>query len=426
MKRFLPTLVFLLITVAAVSFIYKDRIFPKPAGETIAGGGGRGSWSRGDEAVSILTGTAKKADVPVYLEGIGTVRAYNSATVRAQVTGRLISVEFSEGQNVNQGDVLARIDPASYQAAYDQAVAKKAIDLATLENARADLKRLEALEKSNYTSAQQADAQRAKVAQTEALMRQDEAAIDSARTDLDRTVIRAPIAGRTGIREVDAGNLVTPGDADGVAVISQLQPISVLFTLPETSVADLIAAQASGAVPLTASAGGKVLGEGALEVIDNRIDQATGTIRLKGVFPNAGLTLWPGQFVNIRLRLKTLPDATVIPSAAVQQGATGRFVYVVQPDKTVKLTLVDVTQEDEDTAVIAKGVAPGYIVAASGFANLQDGSKVRVDGGEGEDRGGRKGVTGGAAGADAQWRPQEGGQPVSEAQAAERRDRRTQ
>jgi multidrug efflux system membrane fusion protein len=386
-KRVLPAFILILVTCAAVAFVYKERLFPKPLGEAAgeegsrAGGGGGGRRSRrggGDpnRPVVVLAVAAKTADVPVYLNGVGTVQAYNSAAVHAQVSGRLIEVDFAEGQDVKQGDVLARIDPATYKAAYDQAVAKKAMDEATLANAKRDLQRYESLQKSAYASEQQAETQRTLVAQTEAQIRQDQAAIDSAKTNLDLTTIRAPFDGRAGIRELDIGNLVTSGDAGSIVVIAQLQPVSVLFTLPETYVGDLVAAKAAGQVALTASVNGKTVGEGALEVIDNRIDQSTGTVRLKGTFPNDKLSLWPGQFVNIRLHLRTLPGATVAPSAAVQQGASGRFVYVPQPDDTVKLTTVEVTQEAEDLAVIAKGIKPGDRVVTSGFANLQDGAKV--------------------------------------------------
>ena len=250
------------------------------------------------------------------------------------------------------------------------------MDEATLANAKRDLQRYESLQKSAYASEQQAETQRTLVAQTEAQIRQDQAAIDSAKTNLDLTTIRAPFDGRAGIRELDIGNLVTSGDAGSIVVIAQLQPVSVLFTLPETYVGDLVAAKAAGQVALIASVNGKTVGEGTLEVIDNRIDQSTGTVRLKGRFPNDKHSLWPGQFVNIRLHLRTLPGATVVPSAAVQQGASGRFVYVPQPDDTVKLTTVEVTQEAEELAVIAKGIRPGDRVVTSGFANLQDGAKV--------------------------------------------------
>ncbi len=391
MKRFFPALVLLIVTAALVGFIYKDRIFPKPTA-TAEQGGAPGFSRRGggpadpSRPVSILAEAASRADVPVYLYGVGTVNAYNSATVRAQVTGRLISVEFQEGQSVKKGAVLARIDPARYQAAYDQAVAKKAMDDSALNNAMADMKRMETLAKSNYTSEQTADAQRAKVEQTRAQLRQDQAAIDSAKTDLDHTIVTAPIDGRTGIRDVDVGNVVTSAEVGGIVTISQLQPISVVFTLPETQISELIASKTAGRVALTASVGGKTIGEGALEVIDSRIDQNTGSVRLKGTFPNEPIALWPGQFVNIRLHLKTLTGATVISSAAVQQGASGRFVYRVQPDNTVKLTPVEVALEDENRAVLASGIEPGDRVATSGFSNLQDGSKVTVDDGKGEEK----------------------------------------
>ena len=429
MKRFLPPLVFLIITAAAVSFIYKDKIFPKPAGQSVAAEGQRGGFGRRrrwggndpNHPVSILAEQVKATDVPVYLYGVGTVQAYNAAMVRAQVTGRLISVDFTEGLNVKKGDVLATVDPTTYQAAYDQAVAKKALDESALENAKQDLTRFETLSKSNYGSQQQTDAQQAKVVQTAAQIRQDQAAIDSAKADLDRTVIKAPIDGRTGIRDVDVGNLVNASDATGIVVITQIQPISVIFTLPETYVGELIAAKAAGSVELEASVGGKTVGDGILEVIDNRIDQNTGTVRLKGTFPNEQLTLWPGQFVNVRLHLKTLPNATVIPSVAIQQGASGQFVYLVQPDKTAKLTPVEVTQEGESQAVIAKGVQPGDQVATSGFTNLQDGSKIIIDNGqapaetpEGEKRGRRRSRPGAGA---SQLHQNGKAQPVEQARA---------
>jgi multidrug efflux system membrane fusion protein len=335
---------------------------------------------RGDpnRAVPILAEAAKTADVPVYLHGVGTVHAYNAATVRAQVSGRLTAVNYREGQDVGRGDVLAQIDPVTYKAAYDQAVARKAMNEALLANARRDLTRYERLAKTDYATRQQADTQQAAVAQLEAQVRQDQAAIDSAKANLDYTTIVAPIGGRTGIRQVDVGNLVTPNDAGGIAVIAQLKPISVLFTLPDTLLGELIAAKERGAVALAASVGGKRVGEGVLEVIDNRIDQGTGTVKLKGTFANEPLSLWPGQFVNIRLHLKTLEGATVVPSAAVQQGAAGRFVYVLQPDDTVKLTPVKVTQEDEHRTVIASGIAPGDRIATAGFSNLQDKQKITL------------------------------------------------
>ncbi len=392
-KRFLPVLALTVITMAAVGFIYKDRWFGTGVAETDDGGdpamtGQSGAAANGSTgSISILAGHVTAGDVPVYLHGVGTVQAFNEATVRAEVSGRLVSVDFEEGEDVRKGDVLARIDPARYQAAYDQLVARKAIGASVLRNAEADLARIEQLAKSNYSSQKAAETQRALVEQAKAQLDQDQASIDSARTDLDHTVIRAPIDGRTGIREVDAGNLVGSGDTGGIVTISQLQPISVVFTLPETHIGALIAAHRAGPVPLQASAGGEIVGEGQLAVIDNVIDRNTGTIRLKGTFANQPLTLWPGQFVNIRLHLETLHDATVIPIAALQQGASERYVYRITPDGTASMTPVVVAREDEAQAVIASGVTPGDRVAVSGFAGLKDGAKVEVDNGGGSGNG---------------------------------------
>jgi multidrug efflux system membrane fusion protein len=391
-KKILPTLIFLLVTAGAVAFIYKDKIFPaqKGGGSQTAeqsGGGGGGGGRRGggrrrsldpNRAVSVLAEDAQKQDVPVYLNGVGTVLAYNMATVRPQVGGRLTAVNFREGQDIKAGDVLAQIDPVIYQAVYDQAVAKKAMSEAQLANARRDLERYEDLAKSTFGTKKDLDTQRALVQQYEAQIRQDQAAIDNAKANLDYTTIKAPIDGRTGIRQVDIGNLVSSSDSTGIVIITQIQPISVLFTLPEGNVSNLIAAKAAGPVGLTASAGGAVLGEGGLDVIDNRIEEATGTVKLKGSFPNDPVKLWPGQFVNVRLHLKTLPNATTVPSVAVQQGAQGRYVYVVTPENRAKLTTVKVTQEDEKLAVIGDGLKPGDKVITTGFVNLQDGSKVTI------------------------------------------------
>jgi membrane fusion protein, multidrug efflux system len=389
-KKILPTLIFLLVTAAAVTFIYKDKVFPPQEGQTAEQGGGQrgGGGRRGrrraldpNRPAAVLAEEARSLDVPVYLHGVGTIRASNMATVRPLVGGRLIEVNVREGQNVAQGDVLAQIDPVTYQASYDQAVARKAMDEAQLANARNDLQRYENLAKADYGTQKQLDTQRALVQQYEAQIRQDQAAIDSAKANLDYTTIRAPIDGRTGIRVVDVGNVVGTGDAGGIAVITQIQPIDAIFTLPETYVSELIEAKARGPVALTASVGGVAMAEGTLEVIDNRIEETTGTVRLKGSFPNDPVKLWPGQFVNIRLHLKTLGAATVVSAAAVQQGAAGRYVYLARPDNTAKLTTVKVVQEDEKQVVIAEGVKPGDKVITSGFINIQDGSKITLDAG---------------------------------------------
>lgn len=398
MKKILPTLIFLIVTAAAVTFIYKDKVFPpqndgQTAGQGDGQSGGRGRRGRGrrraidpNRPAAVLAEEAKSLDVPVYLQGVGAVRASNMAVVRPQVSGRLIEVNVREGQNVKKDDVLAQIDPVTYQASYDQAVARKAMDEAQLANARSDLQRYETLSKADYGTQKQLDTQHALVKQYEAQIRQDQASIDSAKANLDFTTIRAPFDGRTGIRVVDVGNLVNSNDTGGIAIITQIQPIDAIFTLPETHVSELIEAKAKGPVALTASVGGQMLAEGTLEVIDNRIEETTGTVRLKGRFANDPVKLWPGQFVNIRLHLKTLGNATVVPAVAVQQGAAGRYVYLARPDNTAKLTTVKVVQEDEKQAVIAEGVTPGDKVITAGFINIQDGSKITLDSGDAEEQ----------------------------------------
>lgn len=339
-------------------------------------GGPRGPGVGRNMPIPVLAEPVHTTDVPIYLNGVGTVRAFKTATVRAQVSGRLISVDFKEGQEVRKGDILAKIDPVIYQAALDQASARKAMDEASLENAQRDLERYTGLARSDYASKQQADTQRSAVAQAEAQIKQDQAAIDNAQANLNYTTITAPIDGRTGIRQVDEGNLVSSSDENGLVVITQLRPISVLFTLPETVVSEVAAAK--GPLSVTAGIGSQQPETGTLDVIDNQVDQTTGTVKMKGTFENTQGRLWPGQFVNVRLLLKTLNDAMVVPAAAVQQGTVGSYVYVVQDDGTVKLTVVRITQQDENQAVIASGVAAGQTVVTSGFANLQDGSKVTL------------------------------------------------
>ncbi len=386
MKRLVPYLIFVLITAGLVAFIYKDRLFPssQPAdGAKTAAAGGPGAGMRGhrrgNQVVPVIAAKVRNADVPVYLNGVGTVQAFNTATVRAQVSGRLIDVPYTEGQDVKEGDVLAKIDPSIYQAAYDQSVAQKAKDEALLANARLDQKRYADLVKTTAASQQQADTATSNVRQYEAAVKLDQAMIDNAQTNLQWTTIKAPFAGKTGIRLLDKGNLVTSQDATGIVIVTQLNPIAVVFTLPENTVSEVIDASSRGPVQLQAVTRGKPIGEGTLLVVDNQIDQSTGTYKIKGTFPNEQNRLWPGQFVNVKLKLKILKDAIVVPSVAVQEGANGSYVYAVTPENTVKLTPVSVVQEGERQAVLASGVTPGDAVVTAGFASLQDGSKVKVE-----------------------------------------------
>jgi membrane fusion protein, multidrug efflux system len=383
-----PYLILVLLIGGLIGFIYKDQIFSTAAteqsgGPTAGGQGGRrgggGGFRRGEQIVPVIAEKARTGNVPVYLNGVGTVQAFNTATVRTQVSGRLIDVPYTEGQDVKEGDVLAVVDPAIYQAAYDQAVAQKAKDEALLANARLDEKRFANLVKTNAATQQQADTAYWTVHQDEAQVKLDQAQIDNAKANLQWATIRAPLTGRTGIRLVDKGNLVGSADATGIVIITQLRPIAVVFTLPENTVADVLDAQALGPVELQAIAGGKVLGEGKLLVVDNQIDQTTGTYRIKGTFPNEQNRLWPGQFVNVKLKLKVLQNVVVIPSIAVQQGPNGSYVYTVTPESTAKVTNVNVIQEGERQTVIGSGVNAEDTIVTTGFANLQDGAKVKLE-----------------------------------------------
>jgi multidrug efflux system membrane fusion protein len=339
-----------------------------------------GRNQRPDLPVPVLAATPRIQDVPVYLDGVGAIRALNTVTVRSQVDGKLIAVNFTEGQDVKKGDVVGEIDPALYQATYDQAVAKKAQDQAQLANQRIDLTRYEQLAASNAGSKQQADTQRALVAQQEALIKADQAAVDNTAATLGYTKIVAPISGRAGLRQVDQGNIIRSADVTGLVILTQLQPIAVWFSLPQQQIMRVNAAAAKGAlaVDVFGNDGVTVIDTGKLTGIDNQVDQTTGTLRLKAEFPNANYQLWPGQFVNVRLKVDTLMQALVVPTSAVQRGPIGTFSYVIGEDNVVSAKPVTVTQQNEHDAVIASGLSANDRVVTTGFANLSDGSKVVV------------------------------------------------
>jgi multidrug efflux system membrane fusion protein len=343
-------------------------------------GGARNPNARPDLPVPVLAATPRVQDMPVYLDGVGSVRALNTVTVRAQVDGKLIAVNFVEGQDVKKGDVLAEIDPAIYQAQYDQAVAKKAQDEALLVNQKLDLARYQQLAASNAGSKQQADTQKALVAQQEALIKADQAAIDNAAATLSYTKIVAPISGRAGLRQVDQGNIIRASDATGLVILTQLQPIAVWFSLPQQQIVRVNAAAAKGplAVDVFGNDGVTVVDTGTLKGIDNQVDQTTGTLRLKAEFPNPNFQLWPGQFVNVRLKVETIPQAIVIPTSAVQRGPAGTFSYVIGEGNIAIAKPIVVTQQNENDAVIASGISPNDRVVTTGFANLADGAKVFI------------------------------------------------
>jgi multidrug efflux system membrane fusion protein len=336
--------------------------------------------ARPDLPVPVLATTPRTQDVPVYLDGVGAVRALNNVIVRAQVDGKLIAVNFTEGQDVKQGDVLGVIDPVIYKAQFDQAVAKKAQDEALLANQRLDLTRYQQLAASNAGSKQQADTQRAVVAQQEAVVNSDQAAIDNAQAMLGYTKIIAPLTGRAGLRQVDQGNIIHAADATGLVIITQLQPIAVQFSLPQQQIVRVNAASAKGAlaVDVFGNDGITVVDSGTLKGIDNQVDPTTGTLKLKAEFPNGSFQLWPGQFVNVRLKVDTLSKALVVPSSAVQRGPIGTFSYVIGDGDIVAAKPVVVTQQNENDAVISSGLSATDRVVTTGFANLSDGAKVLV------------------------------------------------
>jgi membrane fusion protein, multidrug efflux system len=387
LKRRITVFLIASLVVAAVVGVYympqwqaATPIFSK--GGRFKGGGGATT-----DPVPVLAATARAEDVPVYLDGVGTARALKTVTVRPQVDGKLINISFTEGQDVPKDFVLAKIDPVTYQAQYDQTVAKKAQDEAQLANARLDLERYTKLAATNAINKQQLDTQRALVAQLEALVKLDQASIDNARAILSYTDIIAPIAGRTGIRLIDEGNLVRAQDATGIVVITQVRPIAVFFNLPQQNLPDLNKGLAEGPLPIDAFGADSrtALDKGKVLVIDNQVDQTTGTVKLKAEFPNDQLQLWPGQFVNVRVLIDTLRQVVVVPTAAIQRGPNGTFVYVIKDDSTVTVRPVTLAQQDDVRAVIATGLQVGERAVTTGFSRLTEGTLVSA--GSAEDAG---------------------------------------
>ncbi|MGH8299146.1 MAG: efflux RND transporter periplasmic adaptor subunit [Steroidobacteraceae bacterium] len=330
-------------------------------------------------AITVSTAPVIEQNVPVYLDGLGTVEAFYTVKVTAQVNGELTEVAFHEGQDVKRGQLLAQIDPRPYQAALDEARAARAKDQAQLADAREDLARYVFLEPKKLASRQQLDTQRALVGELKAQIEADEAAIESAATELSYTRITSPINGRTGIRQVDPGNIVHSADTTGIVVLTQLRPITAIFTLPEDTLEAVADAMSQGPVEVTAlTPGGTELDHGTVKLIDNEIDQTTGTIRLKAIFPNPKLRLWPGQFVNLRLLARTDRNAITVPPAALQRGPDGMFVYVVRPDSTVAMQPVTVANDSETLAVVTQGLRPGEQVVTSNIFRLQPGARVHV------------------------------------------------
>ena len=335
---------------------------------------------RGGDDVMAKTAQAERRDMPIYLQGLGTVQAFYTVTVTSRVDGELQKVGFTEGQAVKKGDLLAQIDPRPYQAAYDQAVAAKGKDSAQLSNARADLQRYAVLAPQDLASKQTVDTQKSLVAQLEAQIAADQAAIDNAKTQLDYAHITSPIDGLTGVRLVDPGNNLHGSNATPIVVVTQTQPISVMFTLPEEALESVTSAMREGAVQVAAmSRDGKgEIDRGQIAVLDNQIDQTTGTVRLKATFPNAQDRLWPGEFINARVLMKTSRNAVTIPSTGVQRGPNGLYVFLVKPDRTVEMRPIKIGPDTDGRTIIEAGLEPGDTVTISNEYRLHEGVKVKA------------------------------------------------
>jgi multidrug efflux system membrane fusion protein len=330
--------------------------------------------------VSVVAATVQRKDVPIYLRGVGTVIAYNNVIVRSQITGQLVDIAFKQGQSIHKGDLLAEIDPRPYQAQVDEMEANRDRDQAQLINAQSNLDRYSKLGANGWATPQLIETQKAQLGQLQAMVRSDAALIEAAKVNLSYTNLTAPIDGVTGIRQIDNGNIIHPTDPNGLVDVTQIQPISVIFTLPETDFAEIQAQMAKG--PLTVLAYSQdektELDSGALELIDNQILQTTGTIRLRANFPNARRLLWPGQLVNARLLLEKRPNGLTIPPSAVQQGPQGSYVYAIGSSGQAEQRPVTVAQISDGEALIDSGLEPNETVVVDGQYGLQPGTLVNI------------------------------------------------
>jgi len=328
-------------------------------------------------AVPVQIATADRPDFPIYLGGLGTVQGFNTVVVRTRIDGQIDRIAFKEGQLVKQGDLLAQIDPRPFQAALDQAKAKKAQDEASLANANLDLQRFTKL--GEFATRQQTDTQRSTVQQLTAQIAADDAAIANAQTQLDYTHVTAPISGVTGLRQVDQGNIVNAATQTGIVTIAQIEPIAVLFTAPEERVLDIHRALARNPLQVIAlSSDGKtrLAEDGTLAVVNNQVDSNSGTVKLKAVFANKDHALWPGLSVQTRLLVSTLTDATVVPNDAIQHGTDGLFAYAVDPDNKAQLRKIEVGAADDHNTVIERGIEPGERVIVAGQYKVKPGTPL--------------------------------------------------
>ena len=333
-------------------------------------------------AVPVVAGVVSSHDVPIYLEGVGTVIAYNTVVVRSQIQGQITQIAFTEGQTVRTGDLLAQIDPRPYQAQIDQFTANRDRDLAQLANANANLKRYIPLLSKGYATTQLVDTQKAQVSEVQNAIKSDNALIAAANVQLSYTKLTSPIDGVTGIRQIDIGNIIHPTDPNGLVVVTQIEPISLIFTLPETDLPLIQQQQQKTKGPLTVLAYSQdntiKLGEGTLGLVNNQILQTTGSIQLKANFPNKTHSLWPGQLVNVRLLLDTRHDGLTVAASVVQQGPKGAYAYVINPDNTVAIRPVTVAQISDGQALIDSGLNANEQVVVDGQYKLQPGTRVRV------------------------------------------------
>ena len=331
-------------------------------------------------AVPVVAGTVASHDVPIYLRGVGTVIAYNTVIVRSQIQGQIIKIAFTEGQGVKAGDLLAQIDPGPYQAQLDQITATRDRDQAQLANAQANLARYTQLGDKGWATPQLVETQKAQVAQLQNAIKADEALIEAARIQLGYTQLTSPIPGVTGVRQIDVGNIIHPTDPNGLVVVTQLQPISVIFSLPETNLPEVQQQMAKGSLTVLAySQNDQIkLDEGKLGLVDNEILQTTGTIRLKAEFANPANRLWPGELINVWLLLDTRHNGLTVPAPAVQQGPQGAYVYVVNPDSTVAVRPVKVAQVSGGQALIDSGLTANEQVVTDGQYKLQAGIRVTL------------------------------------------------
>nr|WP_241673397.1 MdtA/MuxA family multidrug efflux RND transporter periplasmic adaptor subunit [Ewingella americana] len=382
--RFLIILLVLIITALGIGYFYVShpnshsiKADTPNATNAARPGGGR----RNMPLPPVQAAMATEKSVPQYLSGLGTVTASNTVTLRSRVDGQLMALHFTEGQQVKTGDLLAEIDPRPYQVVLTQALGQLNKDQATLDNARRDLTRYQQLVKTNLISRQELDTQQSLVRQSEGAVAVDQGAVDSAKLQLTYSKITSPIDGRVGLKQVDIGNIISSSDTTGIVVLTQTQPIDVIFTLPEASISTIVQSQQTGQ-PLSVEAWDRTnqhqLTQGTLLTLDNQIDVTTGTIKLKARFDNQDNALFPNQFVNARLKIGTLQNAVVVPTAAVQMGNDGHFVWIVDSDKKVSKHIITTGMQDSQQTVVIAGLSAGENVVTDGIDRLTEGATVEV------------------------------------------------